>query len=166
MWCSTRCILSGRYFLIRRRARCCPRHLLRRRQHHRSLKVSLDQPIRSACSTNSWVDQADGWMICEKSSPSIPSRSSGDCIIMLSLHHSYQGRRTTTCSRSANRVRETSDRVDQAQDGIMPAWEDAQNKNGGKWSIQVPRDKTKTVIDKLWLYTVSSAEYPIAVIHA
>ena len=36
----------------------------------------------------------------------------------------------------------------------MPAWEDKQNKNGGKWAIQLPRDKTKAVIDKMWLYTV------------
>lgn len=40
----------------------------------------------------------------------------------------------------------------------MPAWEDPANKNGGKWAIQVPRDKTKTVIDKMWLYTVSDTE--------
>jgi translation initiation factor 4E len=40
----------------------------------------------------------------------------------------------------------------------MPAWEDPANKNGGKWAIQVPRDKTKTVIDKMWLYTVSETE--------
>jgi translation initiation factor 4E len=41
------------------------------------------------------------------------------------------------------------------KDGIIPAWEDAQNKNGGKWAIQVPRDKTKGQIDQMWLYTVS-----------
>lgn len=42
------------------------------------------------------------------------------------------------------------------KDGIIPAWEDAQNKNGGKWAIQVPRDKTKGTIDQMWLYTVSA----------
>lgn len=41
------------------------------------------------------------------------------------------------------------------KDGIIPAWEDAQNKNGGKWAIQMPRDKTKGTIDQMWLYTVS-----------
>jgi translation initiation factor 4E len=40
----------------------------------------------------------------------------------------------------------------------MPAWEDTANKNGGKWAIQVPRDKTKGAIDKMWLYTVCTAE--------
>lgn len=43
------------------------------------------------------------------------------------------------------------------KDGIMPAWEDAANKDGGKWSIQLPRDKSKAVVDKMWLYTVSCA---------
>jgi len=43
------------------------------------------------------------------------------------------------------------------KDGIMPAWEDPENKNGGKWSIQVPRDKTKAAIDKMWLYTMLAA---------
>lgn len=37
----------------------------------------------------------------------------------------------------------------------MPAWEDPANKAGGKWSIQLPRDKTRGAIDKMWLYTVS-----------
>jgi translation initiation factor 4E len=41
------------------------------------------------------------------------------------------------------------------KDGIQPAWEDDQNKNGGKWGIQVAREKSKGVIDKMWLYTVS-----------
>ena len=39
----------------------------------------------------------------------------------------------------------------------MPAWEDTANKNGGKWAIQVPRDKNKGVIDKMWLYTVCAS---------
>lgn len=43
------------------------------------------------------------------------------------------------------------------KDGIMPAWEDPQNKNGGKWAIQLPRDKSKPVIDQMWLYTVGTA---------
>ncbi|GMK58302.1 hypothetical protein CspeluHIS016_0503340 [Cutaneotrichosporon spelunceum] len=43
------------------------------------------------------------------------------------------------------------------KDGILPAWEDAQNKNGGKWAIQVPRDKTKGQIDQMWLYTMLAA---------
>lgn len=40
------------------------------------------------------------------------------------------------------------------QEGIIPAWEDEANKNGGKWSIQLPRDKNRAHIDKMWLYTV------------
>ncbi len=40
------------------------------------------------------------------------------------------------------------------QEGIIPAWEDEANKNGGKWSIQLPRDKNRAVVDKMWLYTV------------
>jgi translation initiation factor 4E len=36
----------------------------------------------------------------------------------------------------------------------MPAWEDAANKEGGKWAVQLPRDKTKGAIDQMWLYTV------------
>lgn len=47
----------------------------------------------------------------------------------------------------------------------MPAWEDPANKHGGKWAIQVPRDKTKSVIDKMWLYTVSRSTY-VAVVNA
>ncbi|GFZ51359.1 hypothetical protein JCM24511_09120 [Saitozyma sp. JCM 24511] len=43
------------------------------------------------------------------------------------------------------------------KDGIMPAWEDPQNKNGGKWAIQLPRDKSKPVIDQMWLYTMLAA---------
>ncbi|WWC72712.1 uncharacterized protein I206_106676 [Kwoniella pini CBS 10737] len=43
------------------------------------------------------------------------------------------------------------------KDGIMPAWEDPKNKNGGKWSIQVPKEKSKGAIDKMWLYTMLAA---------
>ncbi|KAL7420857.1 eukaryotic translation initiation factor 4E [Cryptotrichosporon argae] len=43
------------------------------------------------------------------------------------------------------------------KNGIMPAWEDPANKNGGKWGIQVPREKTKGTIDKMWLYTMLAA---------
>lgn len=42
-----------------------------------------------------------------------------------------------------------------AQEDIIPAWEDVANKNGGKWSVQLPKEKTKTIIDQMWLYTVS-----------
>lgn len=42
-----------------------------------------------------------------------------------------------------------------AQEGIIPAWEDEANKNGGKWSIQLPKDKNRANVDKMWLYTVS-----------
>jgi translation initiation factor 4E len=37
----------------------------------------------------------------------------------------------------------------------MPAWEDEANKLGGKWALQLPRDKTRAAIDQMWLYTVS-----------
>jgi len=40
------------------------------------------------------------------------------------------------------------------KDGIMPAWEDEANKSGGKWSIQLPKDKNRGNVDKMWLYTV------------
>lgn len=40
------------------------------------------------------------------------------------------------------------------KEGIKPAWEDPANTNGGKWSIQLPRDKSRAGIDRLWLYTV------------
>lgn len=43
---------------------------------------------------------------------------------------------------------------DSIQEGIIPAWEDEANKYGGKWSIQLPRDKNRSNIDKMWLYTV------------
>ncbi len=41
------------------------------------------------------------------------------------------------------------------QDGIIPAWEDEANKSGGKWSIQLPKDKNRLNVDRMWLYTVS-----------
>lgn len=43
------------------------------------------------------------------------------------------------------------------KEGIIPAWEDAANKDGGKWSIQLPRDKNRSVIDQMWLYTMLAA---------
>lgn len=43
------------------------------------------------------------------------------------------------------------------KDGIQPAWEDPMNANGGKWSIQLPRDKSRAGIDKLWLFTMLAA---------
>jgi len=43
------------------------------------------------------------------------------------------------------------------KEGIIPAWEDEANKNGGKWSIQLPRDKNRGNIDKMWLYTMLAA---------
>ncbi|KAF9917327.1 eukaryotic translation initiation factor 4E [Lobosporangium transversale] len=38
--------------------------------------------------------------------------------------------------------------------GIKPMWEDPANKRGGKWSIQLPRNKTISEIDNIWLYTM------------
>ena len=48
------------------------------------------------------------------------------------------------------------------KEGIKPAWEDPRNANGGKWSIRLPRDKSRAGIDKLWLFTVCST----SVMHA
>ncbi|KAG6850502.1 hypothetical protein H0H93_012503 [Arthromyces matolae] len=43
------------------------------------------------------------------------------------------------------------------KEGIIPAWEDEANKNGGKWSIQLPRDKNRAHVDRMWLYTMLAA---------
>jgi len=43
------------------------------------------------------------------------------------------------------------------KEGIIPAWEDEANKNGGKWSIQLPKDKNRGNIDKMWLNTMLAA---------
>ncbi|KAF9069101.1 eukaryotic translation initiation factor 4E class I [Rhodocollybia butyracea] len=43
------------------------------------------------------------------------------------------------------------------KEGIIPAWEDEANKNGGKWSIQLPKDKNRSNVDKMWLYTMLAA---------
>jgi len=43
------------------------------------------------------------------------------------------------------------------KEGIIPAWEDDANKNGGKWSIQLPKDKNRAQVDKMWLYTMLAA---------
>ncbi|THH06809.1 hypothetical protein EW145_g3831 [Phellinidium pouzarii] len=42
-------------------------------------------------------------------------------------------------------------------EGIIPAWEDDANKNGGKWSIQLPKDKNRLNVDTMWLYTMLAA---------
>lgn len=38
------------------------------------------------------------------------------------------------------------------KDGIMPAWEDPANENGGKWVLELPR--TDNSLNKVWMYTV------------
>jgi len=43
------------------------------------------------------------------------------------------------------------------KENIIPAWEDPANKDGGKWSIQLPKDKNRANIDKMWLFTMLSA---------
>ena len=43
------------------------------------------------------------------------------------------------------------------KESIQPAWEDPANGSGGKWSLQLPREKHRSQIDKLWLYTMLSA---------
>ncbi|KAJ1311069.1 hypothetical protein OPQ81_009573 [Rhizoctonia solani] len=43
------------------------------------------------------------------------------------------------------------------KDDIMPAWEDPANMNGGKWSVQLPKDKNRGRIDEMWLFTMLAA---------
>lgn len=43
------------------------------------------------------------------------------------------------------------------KEGIIPAWEDEANKFGGKWSIQLPKDKNRHNVDKMWLFTMLAA---------
>jgi translation initiation factor 4E len=43
------------------------------------------------------------------------------------------------------------------KEGIIPAWEDSANKDGGKWSIQLPKEKNRSNVDKMWLYTMLAA---------
>eukprot|EP00918_Siedleckia_nematoides_P073090 GHVU01159553.1.p1 GENE.GHVU01159553.1~~GHVU01159553.1.p1 ORF type:complete len:320 (+),score=41.26 GHVU01159553.1:67-960(+) len=43
------------------------------------------------------------------------------------------------------------------KEGIIPAWEDEANKNGGKCSIQLPKEKNRSNVDKMWLYTMLAA---------
>ncbi|KII93218.1 hypothetical protein PLICRDRAFT_170997 [Plicaturopsis crispa FD-325 SS-3] len=43
------------------------------------------------------------------------------------------------------------------KEGIIPAWEDDANKLGGKWSIQLPKDKNRGNVDRMWLYTMLAA---------
>ncbi|BGP13488.1 eukaryotic translation initiation factor 4E [Rhodosporidiobolus nylandii] len=43
------------------------------------------------------------------------------------------------------------------KEGIKPAWEDAANAQGGKWSVQLPRGKYTDQIDQQWLYTMLAA---------
>ena len=38
--------------------------------------------------------------------------------------------------------------------GIRPEWEDPANSNGGKFSIQFPRNRTGEGINDYWLYLV------------
>jgi len=38
------------------------------------------------------------------------------------------------------------------KDGIMPAWEDPANMEGGKWVLELPR--TDNSLNKVWMYTV------------
>ena len=41
--------------------------------------------------------------------------------------------------------------------GIRPAWEDEANADGGKWSVQFPREKARDRIDRYWLDTMLAA---------
>ncbi len=48
------------------------------------------------------------------------------------------------------------------KEGVKPAWEDAFNAQGGKWSVLIPRNSNKS--DSSWLYSVRVFG-PIAVHH-
>ncbi|CDZ97368.1 Translation initiation factor 4F, cap-binding subunit (eIF-4E) and related cap-binding proteins [Phaffia rhodozyma] len=43
------------------------------------------------------------------------------------------------------------------KESIIPAWEDEANKHGGKWSFQMPKDKTRAGVDQMWMYTMLAA---------
>ncbi|CAG7847838.1 SubName: Full=Related to translation initiation factor eIF-4E {ECO:0000313/EMBL:CCA77871.1} [Serendipita indica DSM 11827] len=43
------------------------------------------------------------------------------------------------------------------KEDIIPAWEDPANKDGGKWSIQLPKEKNRNNVDKMWLFTMLAA---------
>jgi len=43
------------------------------------------------------------------------------------------------------------------KEDIIPAWEDAANKEGGKWSIQLPKEKNRNNVDNMWLFTMLAA---------
>lgn len=41
------------------------------------------------------------------------------------------------------------------KEGVMPAWEDPKNENGGKWALQLnTSEREKTLLDEIWLYTI------------
>lgn len=66
------------------------------------------------------------------------------------------GCRMETYCRIFNNISKTSEiplKSDYAlfKKGVRPEWEDAANKEGGKWSFQFKRNAG---IDELWLYTV------------
>jgi hypothetical protein len=42
------------------------------------------------------------------------------------------------------------------QDGIQPMWEDASNKNGGRWLVNLNKNQRQTELDNFWLETVST----------
>jgi hypothetical protein len=88
----------------------------------------------------------------------------------LSLLIALQGARCAhlLCRRLYNNIIPPSELPQKAnyylfKEGIQPAWEDAANTNGGKWSIQLPREKSRADIDRLWLNTVSRARLSCAV---
>ena len=45
------------------------------------------------------------------------------------------------------------------QDGIQPMWEDDSNKDGGRWLINLEKNKRSTYLDDFWLETVSTITY-------
>ncbi|WAQ96153.1 IF4E-like protein [Mya arenaria] len=39
-------------------------------------------------------------------------------------------------------------------DGIQPMWEDANNKNGGRWLVNLNKNQRQTELDNFWLETL------------
>lgn len=40
------------------------------------------------------------------------------------------------------------------KDGVQPMWEDSENKNGGKWLLQLTKQQRQSELDRCWLETL------------
>ena len=43
---------------------------------------------------------------------------------------------------------------------FIPGWEDKANRHGGKWSIQLSKEKNRRHVNTLWLHTVRFSGLP------